>query len=361
MSSKSDVTGSSAGAPPQDLYATVRAAGDDDAAAWDAFVLAHPGGTFFHRFAWRSLFRDVFRLDPRYLMAERAGRIVGILPLVHQKTLLFGRALIAAPFHVEGGPLASDPVAVAALDEAAVGLMRELNVPVLEYRSRKANRPGWTVKRDLYATFSRPLSAKDDDNLLAIPRKQRAVVRKALSGPLAGDTEEGVEALFRVYSESVRNLGTPVFPKRYFAALRRAFGPDCDGVVIRDGGAPVSAVMNFYHAGTVLPYYGGGTAQARRSGANDLLYWEVMRRAAMRGCTQYDFGRSKAGTGAFAFKKNWGFEPQWLEYEYYLAPGSEMPEKNPNNPKYAMFISAWKKLPLPLANFLGPFLIRGLG
>lgn len=361
MSSNNEFTGSAKGGPREKVRVVIRSVVEADATAWDAFVLSTPGGTFFHRFAWRAIFRDVFRLNPRYLLAERDGAVVGVLPLVHQKSLLFGNALIAAPFHVEGGPLASEPTIISALDDAALSLMEELKVPILEYRSRKATRPGWTVKRDLYATFVRPLSAKDDDNLLAIPRKQRAVVRKALGGPLTGSTEEGVDALFRVYSESVRNLGTPVFPKRYFAALRAAFGTDCDVVVISESGVPVSAVLNFYHNGTVLPYYGGGTSDARRTGANDLMYWEVMRRAALRGCTHFDFGRSKAGTGAFAFKKNWGFEPQWLEYEFKLASGTELPEKNPNNPKYAMFIAAWKKLPLPLANFLGPFLIRSLG
>lgn len=339
----------------------VREAADSDAAAWESFVQASPDGTFFHRFGWRSLFREVFGLAPRYLIAEQGGAVTGVLPLVHQTSSLFGSALISSPFLVEGGPLVSNEVAKAALDAAAIDLMCKLGVPALEYRSRKASRPGWTVKPEFYASFARPLSAKDDENLKAIPRKQRAVVRKAISGQLTSDNDDGVDALFRVYSESVRNLGTPVFPKRYFTALRRTFGADCDVVVIRDGGEPVSAVLNFYHRGTVLPYYGGGTGKARRSGANDLLYWEVMRRAALKGCTRFDFGRSKAGTGAFAFKKNWGFEPEWLEYEFFLAPGATLPEKNPNNPKYAMFIAAWKKLPLPLANFLGPFLIRGLG
>lgn len=349
------------GALGASLRLTVREATDADAAAWDGFVAAAPGGTFFHRFGWRAIFKDVFGLKPYYFLAERGGVVVGILPLAYQKSFLFGRALIAAPFHVEGGPLTGDPAVLAALDEEALGLMRHLHVPFLEYRSRKASRPGWVVKKDFYASFTRPLSANDADNLKAIPRKQRAVVRKAIEGPLTGGPEEGVDALFRVYSESVRNLGTPVFPKRYFATLRRTFGADCDVVVIRDGGTPVSAVMNFYHKGAVLPYYGGGTAGARRTGANDLLYWEVMREAVRRGCTRFDFGRSKAGTGAFAFKKNWGFEPEWLEYEYFLAPGSELPEKNPKNPKYALFVAAWTKLPLPLANILGPFLIRGLG
>lgn len=344
-----------------DAPVVVRSASDDDASAWDAFVLSAPEATFFHRFGWRSIFRDVFRLDPHFLIAERGQTIVGVLPLVHQKSLLFGNALIAAPFCVEGGPVAIDGDTRSRLDGAAVSLMQELKAQSLEFRSRTASRVDWTAKKDLYATFARALSSDDEENLRAIPRKQRAVVRKALNGSLTSHVDNDVDALFQVYSESVRNLGTPVFPKRYFSALRATFGADCDIVVIREGAEPLSAVMNFYFRDTVLPYYGGGRTAARRNGANDFLYWEVMRRAAARGFGRFDFGRSKAGTGAFAFKKNWGFEPQWLEYEYYLPPGGALPEKNPNNPKYAGLIALWKRLPLPVANFIGPFLIRGLG
>ena len=144
-------------------------------------------------------------------------------------------------------------------------------------------------------------------------------------------------------------------------ALSRVFGKDCDIVVVLDGDTPVSAVMNFYFRDTVMPYYGGGTVNARKTGANDFLYWEVMRRAAARGYRRFDFGRSRANSGPFAFKKNWGFEPEWLEYEFKLKDGAKLPQISPANPKYAMFISAWKKLPLPVANFLGPMLIRYLG
>lgn len=339
----------------------VRPMTEQDAEAWDRFVLAAPGGTFFHRAGWRRLFREVFRLDPQFLLAEQDGAVAGVLPLVHQKSRLFGNALIAAPFCVEGGPLALDEAARAALDQAAIELMERTGAAYLEYRSRRASRPGWAVKRDLYATFSRPISAVDAENLQAIPRKQRAVVRKTLEGRLESAVDEPVDRLFTVYAESVRNLGTPVFPKRYFAALKQVFGADCDIVVITEQGEPVSAVLNFYFKDTVLPYYGGGTAAARRSGANDFLYWEVIRRAAARGYRRFDFGRSKAGTGAFAFKRNWGFEPDWLEYEYRLRPGDTLPEKNPTNPRYALLIEAWKRLPLPVANLIGPHLIRHLG
>ena len=340
---------------------SVRLMEEHDAARWDAFVQSRNDGTFFHRSGWRGIFRDVFRLEPRYLIAERGGQIAGILPLVFQKSRLFGNALIAAPFCVEGGPLSGDEEADRALVEAALAQQTETRAPYIEFRTRRAQHANWTVRKDLYATFSGPLSADDQENLKAIPRKQRAVVRKTLESKLVGETADKVDDMFRVYAESVRNLGTPVFAKNYFTRLKQTFGSDCDIVVIRENGAPVSAVLNFYHKDTVLPYYGGGTAAARRNGANDFLYWEVMRRAAMRGYRRFDFGRSKAGTGAFAFKKNWGFEPEWLEYEYHFLPGETMPDKNPLNPKFRIFIETWKRLPLPVANFIGPWIVRGLG
>ena len=339
----------------------VREMTDGDACAWDRFVFATDGTTFFHRAGWKSVLNETFGLRPHYLIAEREGQIVGVLPLFLQKSLLFGNALVSIPFGVEGGPVATNTAALSALDRAALALMEQTHARFLEYRIRGATRPGWQAKRELYATFARDLSADDDKNLLAIPRKQRAVVRKTLASSLASEVDPATDRLYRIYSESVRNLGTPMFPRSYFPALLKAFEGDCDIVVILDDGAPVSAVMNFYFKGCVMPYYGGGTAGARRSGANDFLYWEVMRRAAARGFRRFDFGRSKANTGAFAFKKNWGFDPEWLEYEYYLSPGQSLPEKNPLNPKYALLIAAWKRLPLPIANAIGPLLIAGLG
>jgi FemAB-related protein (PEP-CTERM system-associated) len=340
---------------------SVRRFEDRDMHHWDAFVHSHAEGTFFHRIGWRTVFQQVFRLDPQYLIAERNSEIVGVLPLVLQRSLFFGTALLSLPFCVEGGPLALDGETDAALTSAALALQRQKRAPYLEYRSRKARREGWTARKDLYATFSRALSADDNENLQAIPRKQRAVVRKTLESGLKSEVNGNIGEVFHVYAESVRNLGTPVFPERYFSILLETFGKDCDTLTIKDDGIPVSAVLNFYHGDTVLPYYGGGTLLARRNGANDFLYWEVMRHAAARGYRRFDFGRSKAGTGAFAFKKNWGFAPEWLEYEYHFLPGRSMPDKNPLNPKYALMIQTWKKLPLPVANFLGPWLIRGLG
>jgi len=346
---------------PRHVGITVRAARQDDRQRWDGFVHSHPEGSFFHLFDWQVIFPEVFGLGPHYLVAERGGALVGILPLVHQKSILFGNAFISTPFCVHGGPLTLDQAASDALDQAAMTLTKDRGAKSLEYRGRRATRPDWTAKKGLYATFTRDMAADDQQNLQLIPRKQRAVVRKALQGDLFSSIGKDVPAFFRVYSKSMRNLGTPMFPRRYFDCLLNTFPENCDIVIIRQAYEPVSGVLNFYFKDTVLPYYGGGTAAARQNGANDLMYWEVMRNAVGRGYKRFDFGRSKAGTGAFAFKKNWGFEPNWLEYEYWLRDGGAVPEKNPTNPLYANLSKVWKKLPLPVANFIGPFLIRGLG
>jgi FemAB-related protein (PEP-CTERM system-associated) len=335
-------------------------------AAWDAFVAMHPHGTFLHRAAWSGLLEQGFRHPSHYLVAQQDGAIVGVLPLTRVKTRLFGDSLISSPFLVYGGPLAASPEALVALESAAIDLMKRLGAPVMEWRFRDpipgGALGGWQPRDDLYVTFRKPIVANDDANMKAIPRKQRAMVRKGIDKGLTSVANRDVDALFRIYSESVRNLGTPVFPRRWFGLLAAAFGDAMDVVTVLHDGAPVAAVLNFYdERGEVLPYYGGGNALSRPLAAHDFMDWEVMRRAAARGCTGFDFGRSKVGTGSYAFKKNWGFSPTPLLHRFHLAPEQTIPDHNPLNPKYALFIKAWKRLPLPLANLIGPYIVRGVG
>jgi FemAB-related protein (PEP-CTERM system-associated) len=336
-------------------------------AAWDAFVRGHPDATFFHLAAWRQVIVRAFGHRTYYLVAERAGDVVGVLPLAHIRSALFGQSLISVPFCVYGGPLASDAAALAALADAADGVMREIGVPVMEWRPLRAlpvaadDDARWQTRGDLYVTFRKPISGDDEINLKAIPRKQRAVVRKGIDRGLVSEVDQDTGRLHRIYAESVRNLGTPVFSRRYFDILAEVFAGQMDVLTVLNAGTPLASVLNFYWRDEVIPYYGGGTMAARGCGANDFMYWEVMRRAAARGFRLFDFGRSKLGTGAFAFKKNWGFTAEALQYRFRLAPGAEIPDHNPLNPKYRLFIAAWKKLPLPVANFLGPFIVRGVG
>ncbi len=338
----------------------IRAATEVDAQAWDDYVLAHAEGTFFHRYGWKRLIESNYRYPGHYLLAERDGAIVGVFPLGEVKHLLFGHSLISVPFCVYGGVLADDEAVRDALEQHAMRLAEELKVDHLEARNERPMRDDWLRKEGLYVTFKRELSADHDENMQAIPRKQRAMVRKGIKAGLVGELDDGIDNLYEAYSHSVRNLGTPVFPKSHFAAIRKEFGDDVDVVTIFHEGQVVASVMNYYFRDQVLPFYGGGISEARSLAANDFMYWEVMHRAVERGCRVFDFGRSKIDTGSYRFKKHWGFEPTPLNYEYHLVKATEMPDLNPNNPKYRLFINAWKKLPVSVSRIVGPWLARGL-
>ena len=337
-----------------------------DPTAWDAFVRAQTAATFFHLAAWRTVIETSFAHRAHYMMAEQDGAVVGVLPLVQVRTRLFGHMLISNPFCVYGGPLAAHAEAARALAEHAAMLRARLGARVCEFRYLEPPAGDWLddtwQPRDaLYVTFRRAIVADDDVNLKAIPRKQRAVVRKGIERGLTASVGRNVDQLYAIYAQSVRNLGTPVFARKYFRVLADAFGTALDVVTVQDKDVPVASVMNFYWRDEVIPYYGGGTEAARSCYANDFMYWEVMRRAAARGCRMFDFGRSKQGTGAYAFKKNWGFAPTALSYRFKLAPGQTIPDVNPLNPKYRLMIAAWKRLPLPVTKLVGPMLVRGVG
>lgn len=331
----------------------------------DAFVRARADGTPFHLSRWARAIRRALGHRAYLLVARgRGDAIAGVLPLTHVRHPLFGRNLVSTGFAVYGGPLADGAQAHAALDAAAWELAQRLGVRSLEYRNQARLRPAWPAKSDVYATFKRAIAATTDANLKAIPRKQRADVRKAIESDLAvriGATPADLADHFAVYSASVRNLGTPVFPPALFRTVAEEFGPDADVLTVRHAGRPVASVLSLYHGAAVLPYWGGGTAEAIPTRANLLMYWALIEHGRARGLTLFDFGRSKLGTGPYAFKKNWGFEPSPLHYEFRLADGAAMPDLNPNSPKYRAMTKIWARLPLWLANRLGPPLARGLG
>jgi len=340
--------------------AMVREANLDDAgdrARIAAFVTATEGGTPFHLPAWSIAVSNGCGQRARYLVAEQGRAIVGVLPLTEMRSPLFGRALVSAGFAVDGGVLgdaAVEPLAAAAWD-----LAQRIGCPSVELRGG-AVPAGWDSDSDSYLGFARDLAADDDAELLAIPRKQRAEVRRALGYALdvvTGNDRALLAEHYRVYAESVRNLGTPVFPARLFRSVVETM--DADVLTVRHQGRAVASVLSLYFEGTVYPYWGGGTEAARGLRANDRMYFALTAHARARGCTRFDFGRSKTGTGAAAFKKNWGFTPVPRLY----AKRSDGParEVNPLNPKYALMVRSWKKMPLWAANLAGPWISRGLG
>jgi FemAB-related protein (PEP-CTERM system-associated) len=329
-------------------------------ARWDEFVRCHAQGTFFHLSGWRQVLERAFGHRTHYLVAQREGVVEGVLPLARVRSLLFGDALISTPFCVYGGALYDSADAKRALEDSACALAEELGVDYLEMRNRSAQRADWP-RKELYVTFRRPLDADSARNMQAIPRKQRAMVRKGIAAGLVSEIDPDVSTLYGVYSESVRNLGTPVFARCYLKLLREVFAADCEVLNVMRADRCVASVMSFFFRDEVLPYYGGGTHEARAWAANDFMYWEVMRRAAERGVRVFDFGRSKRDSGSFRFKTHWGFEPEPLHYEYHLVRARAMPDLSPVNPKYQLMVRTWQRLPLAITRVLGPPLARHLG
>ena len=338
----------------------VREATCQDADRWEAFVQTCPDATFFHRFGWKQVIEQAFGHKTHFLIAEVGGNVEGILPLAEIKSFAFGHSLASLPFCVYGGIAATSDQARDALDLAAQALAARLKVGHLEYRNLQPHHVEWHAK-SIYVTFRKPILTSDEENMAAIPRKQRAMVRKGIKAGLQGVIDDHVDRFFQAYSTSVHRLGTPVFSKKYFSLLKEVFKDDCEVLAIVKDERLIAAVLSFYFRDEVLPYYGGGTSEAREVAGNDFMYWELMRHARSKGYRIFDFGRSKVGTGAYDFKRNWGFEPQPLYYEYQLHGAKSVPDTNPLNPKYQLFIKLWQKLPLWAANTLGPHIVKNLG
>lgn len=355
-------------AQPASERVTVRSAdlaNPAEAQLAERWVNAHPQSTPFHRPAWLHAVEAATGNAAHLLVAEDEARnIVGLVPLHIVKSHLFGNALVSSAFAVGGGILAHSQGIADRLADAVWSLAEAAGCPTAELRGGAVPHQGWVVQSDAHANFERPLAADDEAELLTIPRKQRAEVRKALDKKLTvvtGSAQRDLDWHYRVYSESVRNLGTPVFPRALMSETLRSFGSDADILTVLSDGRPVASVLSLYHRGAVMPYWGGGIWAARALRANDLMYFELMKHARRRGCDMFDFGRSKIGSGAYFFKKNWGFEPAPLSYSIRTAPGRRARDVNPASDQYGRAVALWQKMPLPLANLIGPWIARGLG
>ncbi|SHG03288.1 FemAB-related protein, PEP-CTERM system-associated [Desulfacinum infernum DSM 9756] len=344
----------------------IRKITESDRAAWDAYVASHPGGTPFHTTAWKRAVEASFGHRSSYLVAEdfhRTGQtpsVVGVLPLFEMRSRLFGHYFLSVPFAETGGALADSPEVERALIDHAAELSAERKASYLELRNRRPV-DGLPTK-DLYVSFRKEMSPDPDENLKAIPRKSRRMVRVGMKAGLRSETGRHLlDTFYEILAANYHRLGTPVFPRRLFANFLARFGSRADILAVRTReGAPVAAVLSFYWRDAVMPYYAGSLFSHRHLAPNDFMYWELMRRACLAGFRRFDFGRSKKGTGSYAFKKHWGFEPEPLAYQYVLHRASAMPDMSPANPRYRFLIEAWRRLPHGATRLLGPPVARHL-
>jgi FemAB-related protein (PEP-CTERM system-associated) len=332
----------------------------DESIEWDAFVRSTPGGSPFHLLAWKRAVETSFGHRAHYLMAVGEHGIEGVLPLFEVRGLLGGRGLISVPYGVYGGICGrSEPVRQLLLEHAA-GLARRVGAGYVELRHRAGQEMDLPTK-SLYVNFSRPISGNDEENLAAIPRKQRRMTRQGLKHGLRAEFGmQHLDAFYDVYARSVHTLGSPVFPRRLFTAISQEFQKECELLTIWKDQRVVAGVLTLLYEGQALPYYGGALREAFPYAVNDFMYWELLCHVAHAGYRVFDFGRSREGTGPYNFKRHWGFEPQPLPYQYALLDGGSIPNVSPTNPKMRLAVEAWKRVPYQLTRLLGPALTRYL-
>jgi FemAB-related protein (PEP-CTERM system-associated) len=335
--------------------------------AWEAYVRRAPGATFFHLPGWRRVVERTFGHRALYLMARRGEEITGVLPLFELASLLFGRSLVSLPFAVGGGALADDPETAAALLRAAQeeALLRQ--VDYLELRSEHPLSPELLTK-DLYVTFRADLKESEEALLKRMERKRRQMMsyaaRAGYTWRVAGPEE--LPLFFRLFAENMRHHGTPIYPRRFLAEILAQHPGEANLFFVSQGDKTLAGTLNLLFGGVLMPFYAGhaplaggaGEASGRPRGVDDFLYLAIMRWGRENGFQTFDFGRSKRGTGAWQFKARWGMDEVPLAYQYHLVRAKELPNVSPANPRYAAFIAAWKRLPLPLALLLGPSIVK---
>ncbi len=318
--------------------------------------------TVFHQTGWMRAVAAGTGHEAHVGWVERGDTVVAALPLTLARSRLFGRALVSSGFAVDGGALVDDAAAAATLSDAVRAFATDEGLAV-ELRGGDPL-PGFRPAPQTHVTFARDLAGDRDQLLKAIPRKQRAEVRRSFSRGLTishGTDDAHRRAHYAVYATSVRNLGTPVFPRQLFDAVLDEPDLTSDITLVRDAaGDPIASVLTLYHAGTAMPYWGGGTMAARAERANEALYFALMEHAVARGCARFDFGRSKVDSGPAAYKKNWGFGARPVQQQLWAPRGVAPRDVNPLSAANRWKTRAWQRLPLPVANRLGPLIARGL-
>ena len=322
--------------------------------ARDEFVLGHDRGSFFHLSGWRRAVERVFKYEARDLFAYDGDELVGVLPMMYAPGLSGGKSLISMPYGVYGGPIGNDPAVEQALLEEASGIADREQVKYLELRY--ATDPGPDlVGTSLYDTFIRDLPEDPDDVLARMPKKSRAEARKARKkhGLELSQGTWYIDDLYRLFLANKHALGSPALPRRMFATLMDEFSGRVHVHLVRRGSQPLAAVMSFVYGDTLLAYYSGTAPQADREySASNFMYMSLQEWAVREGFRVFDFGRSRADSGAHRFKVHQGFEPRPLHYRYHLVRKRRTPSFTPSNPKVRILQETWRRMPQWLARRL---------
>lgn len=339
----------------------ISAASDSHAQAWDQFVDSQTAATSYHRWKWKHVIEKSFDWKTFYLFAEQDGRITGILPLVWQKSLLFGNFLTSVPFLNAGGIIASDPETAAALLNRAAALARELRAGYIEFRNRKPLGLGLETKTSKI-TVTRELQPNSEVMFQSLDKKARSDVRKSMQNGFSTEFggAEFLADFYQVFAVKMRDLGTPVYPKNFFRHILNEFPQDTFICRILCEGKTVAASFLIAYHDRIEAHWSASLPELSKRKPNMFMYWSILCFAGERGYKVFDFGRSTVGSGTHKFKMQWGGREEQLYWEYWLPDGAKLPELNPDNPRYRAMVAAWRKMPLVLTKLMGPPIVRRL-
>lgn len=327
---------------------------------WDDYIDRSSSGTFYHLLSWKHILERSFGFTPVYLMSiSKTNTVSGVLPLFLMKDLLGKSYLISTPSADFTGVCADDNETGIALLDKAREIADDKKVQYMEIRQPDVKVYDLPSISDF---ISMRLNLADDEDVIwkdSLNTKARNQTRRAYKEGLTVDLgREYLEDFYNVYSTNMRDLGTPVYPKSFFRGILDEFKDSAGIIVVKLQGTVIGGMFFITYKRTFSDTWASSLKKHNKLCPNNILYWEAIKYACKNGFEYFDFGRSTINSGTYNFKRQWGAEPLQLYYLYYLNKSAIIPEVNADNNQYQMAIDIWKKLPLPLANALGPRLVK---
>ncbi len=335
---------------------------DADLLAWDNYAQSSPLTSGYHQSGWRRIIEEAFGHETYYLAAqEDNGSVHGVLPLVLLASRGFGRFLVSLPFVNYGGIVANAPESYRLLEASAIEKAKALDATHIELRHESLMKTAWvSTERKVSMRLSLPNSY--ELLLKGFPSKLRSQVRRAQKEGMTVRVggSECLGEFYAVFSRCMRDLGTPVYAKEFFAKILEVFPKEAHICIVSHGDVPVAAGFLYGFRSTMEIPWAASDKRFNRLAPNMLLYGTVLEYACQQGFQVFDFGRSSPDSGTYRFKEQWGAQPHQLYWYYWMGDGRQVPQLNPQNPKYALAIRVWQKLPLAVANLLGPHIVKHL-
>jgi serine/alanine adding enzyme len=329
--------------------------GPEERKAWDFYVEHSATATMCHQFIWQPIIVRAYGHRPFYLMARREGRVHGILPLFLVSSRVFGRSLTSMPFLDYGGICADDEAVSGFLLEHALRLMQEYDAHWIELRQCEPPACAGTVSLDKVSMIL-DLSLGAESVWQSLAAKVRNQVRKAVKSGLSTSVggAEFLEEFYTIFAVNMRDLGSPVHHRAFFAQMFAEFGTQARVVLVRDGQCTIGGLVGLFFKDTVVIPWASSLRQYFPKCPNNLLYWDAIQYACAQGCKHFDFGRSSVGSGTYHFKDQWGAKPLQLYWQILGRNGNDGRTLSTDNPRYQMVQAAWRRLPVPLTTLIGP-------